>query len=230
MKVRAFWRERLNAGAVISFFFLVSLVQAPIGEITEVLDQTQTAVAGWNKVLTLLDHEPELVERPDGDELPTGPLSIEVVDLVAGYDGTAIIDGEHVPALGALTGTCKRRVLTGCSSALSGLIAKRAERPDERGFLCQLRVTALQPTRRQPACRRHQSGHAKATDDAAELIAETREERADQAACGVRHVVEADVQRDSLGFGELQNEVGVERRVQREDCTERQEARDDNCG
>ena len=48
----------LGAGEVISFFFLVSLVQTPIGEITEVLEDTQTAVAGWDKVLTLLTRNP----------------------------------------------------------------------------------------------------------------------------------------------------------------------------
>ncbi len=81
----------LSAGSVISFFFLVSLVQSPIGEITEVLDQTQTAVAGWNKVLTLLDQEPEVTDPVDGDSLPSGELSVKVDDLTAGYEGTAVL-------------------------------------------------------------------------------------------------------------------------------------------
>ncbi len=81
----------LASGAAVSFFFLVALVQSPIGEITEVLDQTQTAVAGWNKVLTLLETEPELPEVDDGADLPRGPLSVQTVDLIAGYDGTPVL-------------------------------------------------------------------------------------------------------------------------------------------
>lgn len=86
----------LTAGSVVSFFFLVALVQAPIGEITEVLDQTQTAVAGWDKVLTLLEKEPEIDEPDAPVALPFGPLSIEAAVLVAGYEGTAVLSGVDV--------------------------------------------------------------------------------------------------------------------------------------
>lgn len=86
----------LGAGEVISFFFLVSLVQTPIGEITEVLEQTQTAVAGWDKVLTLLDQEPEIQSPEDGPTLPHGPLSIEFDDVNAGYDGAQVLHGISV--------------------------------------------------------------------------------------------------------------------------------------
>lgn len=83
----------LGAGEVISFFFLVALVQSPIGEITEVLEQTQTAVAGWDKVLTLLDQEPEVQSPDDGLSLPAGPLSIEFDAVDAGYDDVTVLHG-----------------------------------------------------------------------------------------------------------------------------------------
>ena len=86
----------LGAGEVISFFFLVSLVQSPIGEITEVLEQTQTAVAGWDKVLTLLDQEPEIDSPEDGPSLPPGPLAIELEGVDAGYDGVTVLHGVTV--------------------------------------------------------------------------------------------------------------------------------------
>lgn len=86
----------LGPGSVVSFFFLLALVQSPIGEITEVLDNTQTAVAGWNKVLTLLETEPELTEPEDGKDFPQGPLPIVVTDLLAGYDGTPVLHGVSV--------------------------------------------------------------------------------------------------------------------------------------
>ncbi len=86
----------LGTGEVVSFFFLVALVQTPIGEITEVLEQTQTAVAGWDKVLTLLDQEPELDSPEEGTPLPAGPLPVEVDGLTAGYDGTPVLHAVSV--------------------------------------------------------------------------------------------------------------------------------------
>jgi len=90
----------LSAGSVVSFFFLVALVQSPIGELTEVLDQTQTAVAGWDKVLGLLEIKPEVVDSSDPQPLPRGPLDIEAKGLVAGYDEGPVLHGidVHIPA------------------------------------------------------------------------------------------------------------------------------------
>ena len=66
----------------------------------------------------------------------------------------------------------------------------------------------------------HRGGGGEAERQAAELVAEAGEQRADQAAGGVRHVVEADVHGDALGRGEGEDQVGVQRRVQREDHPE----------
>ncbi|MFN3219182.1 MAG: ABC transporter ATP-binding protein [Acidimicrobiales bacterium] len=81
----------LGVGTVVSFFFLIALIQSPIGELTEVLDQTQTAVAGWNKVLTLLEREPDMVEPDEPLALPSGALEVEARGLDAGYDGTLVL-------------------------------------------------------------------------------------------------------------------------------------------
>ena len=81
----------LTVGATVSFFFLLTLIQTPIGEITEVLDQTQRAVAGWDKVLGLLEQEPELGEPSDPVALPDGPLSIRATGLGAAYDDTVVL-------------------------------------------------------------------------------------------------------------------------------------------
>ncbi len=58
----------------------------PIGEIGEVLDQTQTAVAGWRKVLDLLDEPIEVVEPDPGVELPTGALEVEIDHVSFSYE------------------------------------------------------------------------------------------------------------------------------------------------
>ncbi len=57
----------LSAGEMVAFLFLVALFLEPIAEFTEILDQTQTAVAGWRKVLDVLDTPIEVRRsRPDG--------------------------------------------------------------------------------------------------------------------------------------------------------------------
>ena len=86
----------LATGSVVSFFFLLALVQAPIGEITEVLDQTQTAVAGWNKVLTLLERQPGLTEADDPQKLPFGALGVEARGVNAGYEGIPVLRDVNV--------------------------------------------------------------------------------------------------------------------------------------
>jgi ATP-binding cassette subfamily B protein len=68
----------LSRGDVIAALFLVNLLLTPIGEIGEVLDQTQTALAGWRKILDLLDEPIEVVEPDPGVDLPAGALGVVV--------------------------------------------------------------------------------------------------------------------------------------------------------
>lgn len=71
----------VGVGELIAFLFLVNLLLNPIAELGEVLDQTQTALAGWWKILRVLD-VPIAVEEPEvGTTLPAGPLSIAVADV-----------------------------------------------------------------------------------------------------------------------------------------------------
>ena len=71
----------LNAGSLVACLFLVQLILGPIAEIGEILDQTQTAIAGWSKVLDVLDTPINLVEPEPGVELPDGPLDVSVEHL-----------------------------------------------------------------------------------------------------------------------------------------------------
>ena len=65
-----------SAGELIAFLFLVNLLLTPIAELSEVLDQTQTALAGFRKVLSVLEVPVEVVEPTDGPELPEGPVAV----------------------------------------------------------------------------------------------------------------------------------------------------------
>jgi len=82
----------LSAGELIAFLFLVTLMLTPIAELGEVLDQTQTAIAGWRKVLSVLDIPVEVVERPDGASLPPGPVPVDVDAVSFAYrDGAPVL-------------------------------------------------------------------------------------------------------------------------------------------
>src|SRR5690606_30997041 len=52
------------------------MIVQPVAEIGEVLDQTQTALAGWRKVLDLLDEPVDVVEPSPGVELAPGALPV----------------------------------------------------------------------------------------------------------------------------------------------------------
>jgi ATP-binding cassette, subfamily B, bacterial len=77
----------LDPGKVIAFIFLVNLLLSPIGELSEILDQTQTAIAGWRKVLAVLDVPVDVREPDPGVQLPDGALAVRVEDLAFAYRG-----------------------------------------------------------------------------------------------------------------------------------------------
>jgi putative ABC transport system ATP-binding protein len=75
----------LTAGAMIGFVFLTYRFLEPIGEFTEVFDQTQTAVAGLRRVLGVLDMPtgPPPTDRPV--PLPPGELDVGVRNVTFAY-------------------------------------------------------------------------------------------------------------------------------------------------
>jgi putative ABC transport system ATP-binding protein len=76
----------LAAGTLVACLFLTNLVVQPVAELGEILDQTQTALAGWRKVLRLLDEPVEVVEAVPGVELPAGALDVSVRDVSFEYE------------------------------------------------------------------------------------------------------------------------------------------------
>lgn len=69
----------ITAGTVVAFLFLVSLFIDPVNIAMEVVNEGQTAVAGWARVLDVLDTPPDVADPgADGEDLPQGGLEIEV--------------------------------------------------------------------------------------------------------------------------------------------------------
>ena len=69
--------DQVTVGTVLAFLFLITLFIDPVLIAAEVINEGQTAVAGWRRVLDILDLEPDVADPgEDGLELPTGPVGI----------------------------------------------------------------------------------------------------------------------------------------------------------
>ncbi|MDQ1445379.1 MAG: ATP-binding cassette, subfamily bacterial [Acidimicrobiaceae bacterium] len=81
----------LSVGKLVAFLFLTSLFLEPVAEFTEIVDNTQTAVAGWRKVLDVLDTPVEVIDPDPGVTLPAGPPAIEVQGVSFGYRDAPVL-------------------------------------------------------------------------------------------------------------------------------------------
>jgi ABC-type multidrug transport system fused ATPase/permease subunit len=78
----------LTVGKLTAFLFLVTLFIQPVQIATDVLNDAQNAVAGWRRVLDVLDIAPDVADPDDqGVVLPVGPLSVTFRDVSFNYPG-----------------------------------------------------------------------------------------------------------------------------------------------
>ncbi len=78
----------LTVGELLAFLFLVTLFVGPVQVGTEVLNEAQNAVAGWRRVLGVLDTAPEVADPgPDGVVLPRGPVGVRFEQVSYAYPG-----------------------------------------------------------------------------------------------------------------------------------------------
>jgi ATP-binding cassette subfamily B protein len=91
----------LGFDELVAFLFLVSLLQLPIAELSEILDQTQIAIAGWRKILGVLATPIDVVEPTDGVHLPPGALTVDLEGVRFAYRGGSEVLRDvdlHLPA------------------------------------------------------------------------------------------------------------------------------------
>ena len=93
----------LTFGKVSAFLFLADLFLHPFTDLPEIYADTQTAIAGWRKILALLELPVEVVEPPIGRTLPNGPLEVraESVDFRYGDGPLVLRDIDITVAAGA---------------------------------------------------------------------------------------------------------------------------------
>ncbi len=150
----------LTAGQLVAFIFLVSLFSQPVRMGIEMLTEAQNAVAGWRRVLGILDTpadvtdpggaiDPKTGERldpePDAVTLPEGPLNVSVHDLRYSYpDGPEVLHGltieipatSHIAIVGE-TGSGKTtlaKLVTRMMDPVSGSVLIGGQRLDRITF------------------------------------------------------------------------------------------------
>jgi ATP-binding cassette subfamily B protein len=99
----------LTFGRVTAFLFLADTFLHVFTDLPEIYSETQTAIAGWRKVLAVLDLPVEIEEPSPGAELPGGALSVSARDVEYSYrEGGPVLHGitldieagEHVAIVG----------------------------------------------------------------------------------------------------------------------------------
>lgn len=82
----------LTAGEVLAFAFLVTLFVGPVQMGTQVLTDAQNAIAGWRRVIAILDTPADLVDPGDaGVSLPLHGVSVSFSDVSFRYPGGPMV-------------------------------------------------------------------------------------------------------------------------------------------
>ncbi len=78
----------LTSGKVLAFAFLVTLFVGPVQMGTQILTDAQNAIAGWRRVIGILETPADLVDPgPAGRTLPRGPIDVHLDDVTFAYPG-----------------------------------------------------------------------------------------------------------------------------------------------
>ncbi|NBO67619.1 MAG: ABC transporter ATP-binding protein [Actinobacteria bacterium] len=124
----------LTAGSMVGFVFLTYRFLEPIAEFTEVVDQTQTAVAGLRRVLGVLDTPIGPPAPTNPLKLPSVPLSIELREVSFSYSSRLDSENDDLPVLrniGLVIPARQHVALVGASGSgkttLARLIARFAD-------------------------------------------------------------------------------------------------------
>lgn len=78
----------LTLGELLAFLFLVNLFTQPVQQATEILNELQNAVAGWRRVIGVVDTPADVADPgDDGVVLPRGPISVDFEHVSFAYPG-----------------------------------------------------------------------------------------------------------------------------------------------
>ncbi|MDT0165040.1 ABC transporter ATP-binding protein [Actinotalea sp. AC32] len=77
----------MTAGRLLAFLFLVQLFTGPVQLATEILNELQNAIAGWRRVIGVIDTRAEVTDLPDAVDSPRGPAHVELRGVSFAYPG-----------------------------------------------------------------------------------------------------------------------------------------------
>jgi ABC-type multidrug transport system fused ATPase/permease subunit len=85
----------ITAGQLLAFLFLVQLFTGPVQMATEILNELQNAVAGWRRVLAVVETPVQVVDKgAEGVRSPRGPAHVRLEDVRFAYpDGPEVLHG-----------------------------------------------------------------------------------------------------------------------------------------
>ncbi|WP_062434501.1 ABC transporter ATP-binding protein [Herbidospora daliensis] len=88
----------ISRGSLVAFLFLITLFIAPLQTATEVLNEAQNAIAGWRRVLSVLDTPADVADPGEaGVALPRGPITVAFENVGYAYpDGPPVLRGVDV--------------------------------------------------------------------------------------------------------------------------------------
>jgi ATP-binding cassette, subfamily B, bacterial len=120
----------ISAGTLVAFLFLVTLFVAPVQTASEVLNEAQNAIAGFRRVLDVLDTEPDIrdpaVAHPErARQLPEGSLGVRFEHVSFRYAPGArkALDGVHLTLA-----PCRRVAIVGETGSGKTTFAKLVTR------------------------------------------------------------------------------------------------------
>jgi ATP-binding cassette subfamily B protein len=84
---------RITLGQLLAFLFLVNLFTQPVLMATEILNELQNAVAGWRRVIGVVDTPADVADPgEEGVVLPRGPITVRFEDVGYAYpDGPPVL-------------------------------------------------------------------------------------------------------------------------------------------
>ena len=81
-------RGSLTLGELLAFLFLVNLFTQPVQQATEILNEMQNAVAGWRRVIGIIDTDADVADPGEhGRTLPRGPITVQFNGVGFAYPG-----------------------------------------------------------------------------------------------------------------------------------------------
>jgi ATP-binding cassette subfamily B protein len=79
---------RISLGELLAFLFLVQLFTSPVQTATDVLNELQNAVAGWRRVIAVVETPADVADPgPAGRVLPRGPITVAFDHVTYAYPG-----------------------------------------------------------------------------------------------------------------------------------------------